>query len=460
MPRSNASQQWLPKIAVVLALLGVGSVAWMVVGAGGGSSSSETTISEAATSGSEEADAATTVASTAPAVTEAPVTTLPRPPWPAPPIPDPPIYAGFGLAYAISDPLIGGMPSDQPTPYLVFAQDVFNKMAADDWAGVAPVFSIANGAEGAVPYEFYMQSQWPAADRLSLLLVDAAPDPDGVGYDLTVAVVANFPGSPPPPPPLSPLPPTPPLPSPPPPVPPPHPLLQIWFSYLSFGWCSLTRSGTISMVRDRLSALAPERAKHAYRLLRKRLGHDIHERVNRVTVSHIYRYMHANQFVDGCKVLDAACGSGYGSMMLTRASEYVGIDLDPLAVAEATREFPEFTFTRGSIYDLPFEDASFSALTSFETLEHVDKPARALGEFSRVLQPGALLVGSIPIDHPDRVYHFRPYSIAEARDIFGSDPRLQVRGLFLQSKSLITECDDATLNAWPGGTLVAHLYRV
>jgi len=195
VPRSNASQQWLPKIAVVLALLGVGSVAWMVVGAGGGSSSSETTISEAATSGSEEADAATTVASTAPAVTEAPVTTLPRPPWPAPPIPDPPIYAGFGLAYAISDPLIGGMPSDQPTPYLVFAQDVFNKMAADDWAGVAPVFSIANGAEGAVPYEFYMQSQWPAADRLSLLLVDAAPDPDGVGYDLTVAVVANFPGS-------------------------------------------------------------------------------------------------------------------------------------------------------------------------------------------------------------------------------------------------------------------------
>ena len=214
------------------------------------------------------------------------------------------------------------------------------------------------------------------------------------------------------------------------------------------------------MVRDRLSALAPERAKHAYRLLGKRLGHDIHERVNRVTVSHIYRYMHANQFVDGCKVLDAACGSGYGSMMLTRASEYAGIDLDPRAVAEATREFPEFTFTRGSIYDLPFEDASFSALTSFETLEHVDNPARALGEFSRVLQPGALLVGSIPIDHPDRVYHFRPYSIAEARDIFGSDPRLQVRGLYLQSKSLITECNDETLDAWPGGTLVAHLQRV
>jgi len=213
-------------------------------------------------------------------------------------------------------------------------------------------------------------------------------------------------------------------------------------------------------VPDRLSSLAPERAKHVYRLLRKRLGRDIHERVNRVTVSHIYRYMHANQFVHGCKVLDAACGSGYGSMMLTRAREYVGIDLDPRAVAEATREFPEFTFKRGSIYDLPFEEASFSALTSFETLEHVDNPARALGEFARVLRPGALLVGSIPIDHPDRVFHFRAYSIGEARNVFGGDPRLQVRGLYLQSKSLITECNDETLNAWPGGTLVAHLRRV
>ena len=192
-PRSDASQKWLPRIAAVLALVGIGFVAWRVVGSGGGeSSASETTNVETTTGGT---DAAATVASTAPAVTESPVTTPPRPPWPAPPIPDPPIYAGFGLAYAISDPLIGGMPSDQPTPYLAFAQDVFNKMAADDWAGVAPVFSIANGAGGAVPYEFYMQSQWPAADRLSLLLVDAAPDPDGVGYDLTVAVVANFPGS-------------------------------------------------------------------------------------------------------------------------------------------------------------------------------------------------------------------------------------------------------------------------
>ena len=117
----------------MLAVLGVGFVVWMVVGTGdSGSSASETTITESATVVIDATAADTTVATTEPPITEPPITTLPRPPWPAPQIPDPPIYAGFGLAYAISDPLIGGMPSDQPTPYLVFAQDVFNKMAADD----------------------------------------------------------------------------------------------------------------------------------------------------------------------------------------------------------------------------------------------------------------------------------------------------------------------------------------
>ncbi len=73
---------------------------------------------------------------------------------------------------------------------------------------------------------------------------------------------------------------------------------------------------------------------------------------------------------------------------------------------------------------------------------------------------GEAIAGSTPIDHPTGCYHFRPSLTGEARDIFGSDPRLLVRGRYLQSRSLITKCDNATLKAWPGGTLVAHLQRV
>ena len=205
---SSPTQKWLPRVAVVLALLGTGLLVWKVVGGGDDGATSETTVGVATTvegglstaTTVVDANASTTIAPTTvpvtePPVTEPPVTAPPRPPWPVPPIPDPPIFAGPGLAYAISDPLIGGMPSDQPTPYLAFAQDVFNKMAADDWAAALPLFWFQPPGGEAVPYSFDKQNQWPAADRLSLLLVDAAPDPNGLGYNLRVAVVANFPGS-------------------------------------------------------------------------------------------------------------------------------------------------------------------------------------------------------------------------------------------------------------------------
>lgn len=214
---SSPNRKWLPGVVAVLVVLGAGLLIWKVVG-GSDDGAAATTLAVATTveDGSPTAttivDATTpttaapttaapttvpvtTVSATTVPATEPPNTTPPRPPWPAPPIPDPPVFSGPGLAYAISDPLIGGMPSDQPTPYLAFAQDVFDKMAADDWAAALPLFWFQPPGGDAVPYSFDKQNQWPAADRLSLLLVNAAPDPNGIGYDLTVAVVANFPGS-------------------------------------------------------------------------------------------------------------------------------------------------------------------------------------------------------------------------------------------------------------------------
>jgi len=197
---------------VALAVLGVGLLVWKLTSSDDGTVApvitdpttvvgettiAPTTIAPTATDPSvtDPTTTVTTVEPTTVPPTDPPVIVPPRPPWPAPPIPDPPVFTGGGLAYAVSDPLIGGMPSDQPTPYLAFAQDVFNKMAADDWAAASPLFwfQLPDGQE--VPYTFDMQNQWPVADRLSLLLVNAAPDPNGLGYDLTVAVVANFPGS-------------------------------------------------------------------------------------------------------------------------------------------------------------------------------------------------------------------------------------------------------------------------
>jgi SAM-dependent methyltransferase len=91
------------------------------------------------------------------------------------------------------------------------------------------------------------------------------------------------------------------------------------------------------------------------------------------------------------EILDAGCGSGGTTVWLSRWGRVTGVDLSPAAVGLA-RQRGIKRLLRGSIQALPFADASFELLTSFDVIYHlqVDDDAAALEEFRRVLRPGGL----------------------------------------------------------------------
>jgi SAM-dependent methyltransferase len=192
--------------------------------------------------------------------------------------------------------------------------------------------------------------------------------------------------------------------------------------------------------------------------VKKLTGADIHAKVSRVDLRHIARYLKAREYVSGRNVVDVACGGGYGSLILSDVASYRGIDLDYRAIQEAHREFPEFTFDCGSIYELPFPNGSVGAVTSFETLEHLDCPQRAMKEIARVLKHRGIVIGSIPINHPDRIFHYKPYSAAEAFDIFISAD-LSIAALFIQTDlTFIEKCGSDMANI-TRGTLIAVMSK-
>ena len=141
--------------------------------------------------------------------------------------------------------------------------------------------------------------------------------------------------------------------------------------------------------------------------------------------AHVFRYTWASGYVRaGDRVLDAACGLGYGAHLighLTRAASVVGMDESAYAVDYATRSFaassPRVEFRRGSLPDAlaPFEDGSFDVILSFETLEHVEDPPSLLRGFYRLLTPGGRILISVPNDWSDESgqdpnpYHFHVY---------------------------------------------------
>ncbi len=144
------------------------------------------------------------------------------------------------------------------------------------------------------------------------------------------------------------------------------------------------------------------------------------ECVREIFYEHWHRYAWAQTAVTGLAVLDAACGEGYGSSLLaTTAASVDGIDLSADAIEHARTRYarPGLRFTQGDCLQLPFEDAQFDAVVSFETLEHLADQDRLLAEFRRVLRPSGFLL----LSSPDR----RTY-----RDLTGYDNPFHVRELY------------------------------
>lgn len=118
------------------------------------------------------------------------------------------------------------------------------------------------------------------------------------------------------------------------------------------------------------------------------------------------------------RVLDAACGAGYGGhAVAVRARSVVGVDRDLPTVCEARRRYrrPNLSFLPMDCENMAFGDASFDAVLSFETIEHLDDDRRFLWEVTRVLPPGGWLVLSTPRAKapgavPDSPVHRREYA--------------------------------------------------
>ena len=153
---------------------------------------------------------------------------------------------------------------------------------------------------------------------------------------------------------------------------------------------------------------------------------------------HLSRYALARGSVRGKRVLDAACGEGYGASLLKKwgAQSVEAIDIDKQAIEKATNLFAQkdIHFQCHTCEELPFEDASFDMVCSFETIEHLAHPEAFLREIRRVLKTGGIVIMSCPNDPyykqfgaPDNPFHKKQYTYFDFKEmvepILGSDVR-------------------------------------
>ena len=138
---------------------------------------------------------------------------------------------------------------------------------------------------------------------------------------------------------------------------------------------------------------------------------------------HWARYDWAAQFLPAKRVLDCACGMGFGSALLRErgAKEVVGVDISAEAIRAAQRRYARDGVRYVQADALALDRAElgqFDLIVCLETAEHVAQPELLCDIFRRLLKPAGTLALSVPNDEylqPGNPYHLWRAEFATVR---------------------------------------------
>ena len=125
-------------------------------------------------------------------------------------------------------------------------------------------------------------------------------------------------------------------------------------------------------------------------------------RLSNIEVKSVERYQFAQKYCTDKDVLDAACGCGYGSSILSEVAKSVlGVDNSQEAVDYSQNIWAarNTTFKQADLNSDIATLGNFDVIVSLETVEHLDAPIiQTCQKFRDMLRPNGLLI----LSHPEK----------------------------------------------------------
>jgi 2-polyprenyl-3-methyl-5-hydroxy-6-metoxy-1,4-benzoquinol methylase len=164
---------------------------------------------------------------------------------------------------------------------------------------------------------------------------------------------------------------------------------------------------------------------------------------------HLAVYEWIAERVRGMRVLDMACGEGYGAAVLARtASAVVGVDANPEAHEHARLRYraPNLRFERALVerFSEPAE-----AIVFLQTIEHLRAPGEALAHFRSLIgdqgvafvsTPNVLTLAPEGARRSDNPWHVKEYRAREFEALCGTVfATVEMYGLFHARRLLLHE---------------------
>jgi SAM-dependent methyltransferase len=136
---------------------------------------------------------------------------------------------------------------------------------------------------------------------------------------------------------------------------------------------------------------------------------------------HLSRYLWSANLAKGKRVLDAGCGTAYGTALLAEAgaTSVLGVDLASSVLDSVRDGMPGTVELRvADLTNLDLPEDSFDLVVCFEVIEHFKEPLVVLDHLARVLADDGLIVVSSPnrgIYPPGNPHHFHEFTSSELR---------------------------------------------
>ena len=116
---------------------------------------------------------------------------------------------------------------------------------------------------------------------------------------------------------------------------------------------------------------------------------------------HMARYEFAAEHARGQRLLDIACGAGYGSALLARTEtnrQCFGLDCDEDAVAYAQQHYAaaNLRFFQGDAMNYQ-PSVRYDTIVSLETIEHLPDPGGFITRLTDMVAEGGRIIASVPI---------------------------------------------------------------
>jgi SAM-dependent methyltransferase len=139
---------------------------------------------------------------------------------------------------------------------------------------------------------------------------------------------------------------------------------------------------------------------------------------------HLVVYEWIAQRVHGRKVVDLACGEGYGSAVLARTAQSVtGVDANPEAFEHARAKYTQVAFERNMI---ELWQGDVDCVVFLQTIEHIQDPDAMLAHVRELIEPGGVAYISTPnvltlapkgAERSGNPWHVREYKPGEYREL-------------------------------------------